>query len=92
MLTVDENLRHGAAPTRFGDHFLLELFVVRDVNFLKILALALQQFLRADTIRAVIFAVDDDVGHTPSIRNTYFIEGNRLKNNPDKGACKLGGL
>src|SRR3546814_7093232 len=74
MFSVDEDLRHGAAPIRAIDHRLEPLAVHRHVDFAEIGALGVQQHLRTRAIGAEGLRINFDLGHTAilsSFRSAY---------------------
>src|SRR3546814_3482384 len=64
MFSVDEDLRHGAAPIRAIDHRLEPRAVHRHVDFAEIGALGVQQHLRTRAIGAEGLRINFDLGHT----------------------------
>src|SRR5690606_20612035 len=63
MPSVDEDLRHGAAPVRACDHRVEARAIHRYVDFAEIGALAVEQHLGARAIGAEGLGIDFDLGH-----------------------------
>src|SRR3546814_5989461 len=69
MFSVDEDLRHGAAPIRAIDHRLEPLAVHRHVDFAEIGALGVQQHLRTRAIGAEGLRINRSEEHTSELQS-----------------------